>query len=75
LTLSDPRAEAARLYEQAADELELAAQHARVAARHLREDEVPRSGAHAWAAHGHELLAQALLSQTARLHAARARPE
>ena len=73
--MSDPRAEVAGLYEQAAVELELAAQHARVAARHQREDEVPRSGAHAWAAHGHELAARQLLSQAARLHAARARPQ
>jgi hypothetical protein len=70
-----PRAEVIGLYEQAAAELELAAQHARVAARHLREEEVPRSGAHAWAAHGHQLAAQEFLSQAARLHAARARPE
>jgi hypothetical protein len=73
--MSDPRAEVAGLYDRAATELEAAAQHARVAARHLREEEVPRSGAHAWAAHGRELPAQELLSQAARLHAARARPE
>lgn len=73
--MSDPRAKVAGLFEQAAAELELAARHARVAARHLREDAVPRSGAHAWAAHGHELAAQELLSQAARLHAAQARPE
>ena len=73
--MSDPRAEVAGLYEQAAAELEVAAQHARVAARHLREAEVPRSGAHAWAAHGHDLAAQELLSRAARLHAAQARPE
>jgi hypothetical protein len=68
--MGDPRAEAAGLYDQAAVELEVAAQHARVAARHLREGEVPRSGAHAWAAHGHDLTAQELLSQAAQLHAA-----
>jgi hypothetical protein len=45
------------------DDLELAAQHVRVAARHLRVDEVPRSAAHAWAAHGHELAARELLRQ------------
>jgi hypothetical protein len=73
--MSDPRAEVAGLYERAAAELEVAAQHARVAARRLREQEVPRSGAHAWAAHGHQLAAQELLSQAARPHAARARPE
>ena len=73
--MSDPRAEVAGLYEQAAAELELAAQYARVAARHLRADEVPRSGAHVWPAHGHGLAAQEFLSQAARLHAARARPE
>jgi hypothetical protein len=73
--MNDPRPEVAGLYEQAAAELELAAQHARVAARHLRADEVPRSGAHAWAAHGHDLAAQDFLSQAAQLHAARARPD
>jgi hypothetical protein len=72
--MSDSRTKVAGLCERAAAELELAAQHAR-AARHLHEDEVPRSGAHAWAAHGHQLAAQELLSQAARVHAARARPE
>jgi hypothetical protein len=51
MAMSDPRAEVAGLYEQAAAAVEVAAQHARVAARHLLEGEVPRSGAHAWAAH------------------------
>ena len=68
------RGEVTGLYERAGAELELAAQHARVAARRLHEDDVPRSGAHAWAAHGHQLAAHELLSQAARLHAARAHP-
>ncbi len=44
---------AALLFESAADELELAGAHARRAAEHFREGEVPRGTAHAWAAIGH----------------------
>ncbi len=44
---------AALLFESAADELELAGAHARRAAEHFREGEVPRAAAHAWAAFGH----------------------
>jgi hypothetical protein len=73
--MSDARAQAADLYERAAAALELAAQHARVAARHLREGEVPRASAHAWAAHGHDLTAQQLLGRAAQLHATRSQPE
>jgi hypothetical protein len=44
---------AALLFESAADELELAGAHARRAAAHFREGDVPRGSAHAWAAFGH----------------------
>jgi hypothetical protein len=73
--MSDPRAEAADLYDRAAAELDLAARHARVAARRLRDQEIPRAGAHAWAAHGHHLTAQDLLGRAAQLHATRSRPD
>jgi hypothetical protein len=65
---------AARLFESAADELELAARHCRTAASHLREREVPRAGAHAWAALGHLDEAGGLLREQARTHARKSTP-
>jgi hypothetical protein len=69
--VSDAGEDAARLYERAADELQLAVDHCRVAARHFREGVVPRGAAHAWAARGHVLDAEALLDRQAREHASR----
>jgi hypothetical protein len=45
--------EAAKLFDTAAAELEQAAKHCRTAAGHFRDREVPRGGAHAWAAQAH----------------------
>ena len=67
----DALGSAARLYDDAADELELAARHARVAAGHFRNGEVPRGAAHAWAVRGHVLNAQDHLDAQARTHAER----
>ena len=64
--------EAARLYDAAAAELDLASGHCRVAAQHFRDGEVPRGGAHAWAARGHLLNAERSLDEQARTHAERA---
>jgi hypothetical protein len=66
--------EAARLYEEAAEELRLALEHCRVAAQHYRDELIPRGAAHAWAARGHLLSAEALLDEQARTHAARSVP-
>ena len=62
---------AARLYDEAAEELELAAQHCRTAAGHFRDGVVPRGAAHAWAAQGHMREAQARLDEQSREHARR----
>jgi len=59
----------ARIYDEVAAELERAAAHASVAAQHLRDGNVPRGAAHAWAVHGHLLEAQARLADQAREHA------
>jgi len=64
----------ADLFDGAADELELAAQHCRTAASHFREREVPRGAAHAWAALGHVLNAQEQLEHQARIHAGNSNP-
>ena len=59
---------AARLYEDAATELEGAVAHCRRAAEHFRNQEVPRGAAHAWAALGHVREAEAKLDEQAREH-------
>ena len=65
---------AAALFDEAAAELERAAAHARVAAQHFRDGEVPRGGAHAWAARGHLLKAERGLDEQAIEHSGRSRP-
>ena len=64
---------AARLYEEAAHELDRAAGRCRVSAEHFRGGEVPRGAAHAWAAFGHVREALDRLEQQARFHAMQAR--
>jgi hypothetical protein len=64
---------AARLYDEAADELDRAAAHCRVAATHFRGAEVPRGAAHAWAALGHLREAELRLEEQARTHRLKAR--
>ena len=66
--------EAAALYDQCAEELELAARHCRTASQHFRDNEVPRGAAHGWAAFGHVLEATALLESQARTHEEKSRP-
>jgi hypothetical protein len=65
---------AAKLYDEAAAELDLAAQHCRTTAGHFRNGEVPRATAHAWAATGHVRNAEDRLESQARQHAERAIP-
>ncbi len=62
---------AAKLYEEAAQELDLAARHCEVAAQHFRDNLVPRGAAHAWAARGHLLEAETRLDAQAREHSRR----
>ena len=60
---------AAQLYDEVATELDRAAAHARTAARHLRDENVPRGAAHAWSIQGHVRGVQAKLDEQARDHA------
>ena len=60
---------AARMYEEVAAELERAVGHCRVSAEHFRNREQPRGTAHAWAARGHILNAEAQLDELARMQA------
>lgn len=75
MTQDETREAAARLYAEAAGELQLAAEHCLVASRHFSEGVVPRGAAHAWAARGHVLNAEALLGEQAREHASRSVPQ
>jgi len=65
---------AARLFEDAAGELEQAVRHCRTAAAHMRGREVPRGAAHAWAALGHLEVAGERLRDQARMHAGKSSP-
>ena len=65
---------AAGLYNSAAEELGQAAKHCRTAARHFRDQEVPRGAAHAWAALGHIRAAEESLDAQARTHAGKSVP-
>jgi hypothetical protein len=73
--MSARRDASARLFEEAADELQQALEHCRVAAQHFRDELVPRGAAHAWAARGHLLNAEELLDAQAREHAEHAVPD
>jgi hypothetical protein len=64
---------AAQLFDTAAEELDKAAAHARTSAQHLRDGEIPRAGAHAWATRGHLLAAEQSLDQQALEHRLRSR--
>ncbi len=70
--MSEARQLVAQDFEEAAHELELAAQHLRVGAAHFVQREVPRGCAHAFAAQGHIAAATELVTSAARFHAARA---
>ena len=65
---------AVRLFDEAAEELDQAAAHCRTAATHMREGEVPRGAAHAWAAFGHVEVAGERLRDQARVHARKSNP-
>ena len=75
--MTDHRAErleaTARLYDEAAEELERGVAHCRVAAQHFRGGEIPRGAAHGWAAYGHVLAARDALEAQAREHRERSR--
>jgi hypothetical protein len=69
---ADCREAPARLFEEAAAELDRASAHCRRAAEHFRGDQVPRAAAHAWAALGHLRKAEQGPEALARAHRLRA---
>jgi len=56
----------------AADELKKAAKHCRISASHFIEKEVPRGGAHAFAAMGNISKANTIIRQRSEFHSERA---
>ena len=57
-----------------AEELELAAAHAKTAARHFQSGEVPRGCAHAFTSGGHMTVASEILADVAKQHRLKATP-
>lgn len=71
----DPFTQAGADFDHAAELLELAVRHLRVAARHTVERDVPRACAHAFAAEGHIHAAKLRIAAQAVNHAAQSMPE
>jgi hypothetical protein len=71
--VSDPRDDVAEVFRRAAEKLERAAAHCRIAAKHYADRDVPRGCAHAFAALGDIALAQDAIGENAKLHASKAR--
>jgi hypothetical protein len=73
--MTDPRDDVAEQFKVAAEKLECAAAHCRIAAKHYMDRDVPRGCAHAFAALGDIALAHDAIDTNARLHASKARIE
>lgn len=71
--MSDPRDEVAAAFRVAAEQLERAAAHCRIAALHYSERDVPRGCAHAFAALGDLAQARSTIDGNAVVHAGKAR--
>jgi len=65
---------AAQKLEALAGELEAAAVHARTAAHHFRDQDIPRAAAHEFALFGHMTKARLVLEDLAMEHASRSKP-
>ena len=70
--MSDPRDDVAAEFRNAAEQLERAAAHCRIAALHYTNRDVPRGCAHAFAALGDLSMAESALRKNAELHAGKA---
>ena len=70
--MSDPRDEVAEAYRLAAEKLDRAAAHCRIAALHYTNREVPRGCAHAFAALGDMAMAREAIDGNSIVHAGKA---
>ena len=73
--LTNPRDEVAEKFKVAAEKLERAAAHCRIAAQHYAAREVARGCAHAFAAIGDIALANQAIGENAGIHASKAQIE
>ncbi|MEM8766112.1 MAG: hypothetical protein AAGE43_01610 [Pseudomonadota bacterium] len=71
--MSDPRDDVAAAFRLAAEKLDRAAAHCRIAAQHYSNREIPRGCAHAFAALGDMRIAENAIDDNAMLHAGKAR--
>jgi len=71
--MTDARDDVAAQFKTAAEKLERAAAHCRIAARHFIDRDVPRGCAHAFAALGDMAIAHEAIDANAKLHAGKAR--
>jgi hypothetical protein len=71
--MADPRDDVAAQFKAAAEKLERAAAHCRIAAKHYLDRDVPRGCAHAFVALGDLASARDAIDANARLHADKAR--
>jgi|GEM_PF-3659355 len=65
----DPRDAAAQDFERIAEQLDRAAAHARVTAKHFQNKDIPSAGAHTVALFGHLETAKALLAERTKIAA------
>ena len=70
--MSDPRDDVASEFRAAAEKLERAAAHCRIASKHYIDRDIPRGCAHAFAALGDIALANEAITKNAKLHASKA---
>jgi Flp pilus assembly protein TadD len=70
--VTDPRDDIALKFKAAAEKLERAAAHCRIAAKHYTERNVPNGCAHAFAALGDIVLAREAIDENAKMHAGKA---
>ena len=71
--MSDPRDDVAAAFKAAAEKLDRAAAHCRIAALHYEDREIPRGCAHAFAALGDMKQAERAIDANAILHSGKAR--
>ena len=70
--MTDPRDDVANEFKAAAEKLERAAAHCRIAAKHFADREIARGCAHSFAALGDMSQASAAITRNAELHASKA---
>lgn len=74
MNIEDDREVTRKMLEEMAAELDLSRKHILVAVDHIRNNEIPRFGAHVLAANGHIVTATNLRDKISQLHAVWSNP-